>query len=68
MYTFVHNVHCNADQEWPNDVIHSSTPYSRSSPGSKAVGEEVPMDANPAYGEVHIYDSIEEQKGDYYNL
>ena len=25
--------------------------YSRSSPGGKAVGEDVPMDDNPAYGE-----------------
>ena len=43
--------------------MHSfHTLYSRSSPGSKAVGEEVPMDANPAYGEVNIYDTVEEQK------
>ena len=43
--------------------MHSfHTSYSRSSPSSKAVGEEVPMDANPAYGEVNIYDTVEEQK------
>ena len=36
--------------------------YSRSSPGSKAAGEGVPMDANPAYGETNIYDTIEEHK------
>ena len=34
----------------------------RSYPGSKAVGEEVPMDANPAYGEVNIHGTVEEQK------
>ena len=37
-------------------------PYSRSSLSSKATGEEVPMDANPAYGEVNIYDTVKEQK------
>ena len=42
-----------------------SPPYSRSSPGSKAVGEDMPMDANPAYGEVNIYDTVEEQKGNW---
>ena len=39
-----------------------STPYSRSSPGSKAVGEDVPMDANPAYLQVNIHDTVEDQK------
>ena len=36
--------------------------YARSSPGSKAVGEDVPMDANPAYGEVNVYDTVEDHK------
>ena len=39
-----------------------SVPYSRSSPGGKAVGEDVPMDDNPAYREVNIYDTVQEQK------
>ena len=39
-----------------------SVPYSRLSPGVKAVGDDVPMDDNPAYGEVNIYDTVEEQK------
>ena len=43
-------------------LYNHSTFYSRSSPGSKAAGEDVPMDANPAYGEVNIYDAVEEQK------
>ena len=47
----------------PMMLCSHSTPYSRSSPGSKAVGEDVPMDANPAYGEVNIYDTVEDQKG-----
>ena len=36
--------------------------YSRSSPGGKAMGEDVPMNDNPAYGEVNIYDTVQEQK------
>ena len=43
-------------------------PYSRSSPSSKAAGEEVPMDANPAYGEVNIYDTVKEQKENWWQL
>ena len=39
-----------------------SPPYSRSSPAGKAVGEDVAMDANPAYGEVNMYDTVEEPK------
>ena len=42
--------------------LYPSVPYSRSSPSGKAVGEDVPMDDNPAYGEVNIYDSVQEQK------
>ena len=41
---------------------YPSVTYSRLSPGVKAVGEDVPMDDNPAYGEVNIYDTVEEQK------
>ena len=37
--------------------------YSRSSPGDKTVGEDVPMDDNPAYGEVNIYETVQEPKG-----
>ena len=37
-------------------------PYFRTSPGSKAAGEDVPMDANPAYGEVNIHGTVKEQK------
>ena len=35
---------------------------SRSSPGGKAMGEDVPMDDNPAYGEVNIIDTVQVQK------
>ena len=35
---------------------------SRSSPNGKAAGEEVPMEDNPAYGEVNIYDTVKEAK------
>ena len=35
--------------------------YSRSSPNGKAVGEDVPMDDNPAYGEVNIYDTSKKE-------
>ena len=31
-----------------------------SSPSGKATGEEVPMEDNPAYGEVNIYDTVKE--------
>ena len=44
-------------------VLHAIHVYSRSSPGGKAVGEDVPMDDNPAYGEVHIYDTVKEWNG-----
>ena len=37
--------------------------YSRSSPSGKAAGEEVPMEDNPAYGDVNIYDTVKEPKG-----
>ena len=40
----------------------TSISYSRSYPGGKAVGEDVPMDDNPAYGEANIYDTVQEQK------
>ena len=62
--TFAHSVHCNVDQVCPNDAMHSfHTLYSRSSPAGKAVDEDVPMDANPAYGEVNVYDTVEDRKG-----
>ena len=32
--------------------------YSRSSPSGKAAGEDVPMEDNPAYGEVNLYDNV----------
>ena len=32
-------------------LVHT---YSRSSPSGKAAGEDVPMEDNPAYGEVNI--------------
>ena len=35
---------------------------SRSSPSGKAAGEEVPMEDNPAYGDVNIYDTVKEPK------
>ena len=31
----------------------------KSSASGKAAGEEVPMDDNPAYGEVNLYDTVE---------
>ena len=34
--------------------------YSRSSPSGKAAGEDVPMEDNPAYGDVNIYDTVKE--------
>ena len=36
--------------------------YSRSFPSGKAAGEEVPMEDNPAYGDVNIYDNVQEPK------
>ena len=36
--------------------------YSRSSPGGKTVGEDVPMDDNPAYREINVHDTVQEQK------
>ena len=35
---------------------HSRT----SSPSGKTAGEEVPMDDNPAYGVVSVYDTVKE--------
>ena len=32
--------------------------YSRSSPSGKAAGEEIPMEDNPAYGVIDIYDTV----------
>ena len=60
--TFAHNVHCNVDQVCPLMLCTHSSLYSRSSPAGKAVGEDVPMDANPAYGEVNVYDTVEDHK------
>ena len=37
--------------------------HSRSSPSGKTAGEEVPMEDNPAYADVSIYDNIKEPKG-----
>ena len=34
----------------------------KSSPSGKAAGEEVPMEDNPAYGDVNIYDTVKEPK------
>ena len=36
---------------------YKATPCSRLSVIRKAVEEDVPMDDNPAYGDVHIYDT-----------
>ena len=33
----------------------------RSSPSSKAASEDVPMEDNPAYGVVSVYDNVQEQ-------
>ena len=41
--------------------------YSRSSPSGKAVGEDVPMDGNLAYGEVHIYATVIEWNENWYS-
>ena len=38
-------------------LVHT---YSRSSPSGKAASEEVPMEDNPAYGEVNLYDTVKE--------
>ena len=39
-------------------LIHT---YSRKfSPNGKTAGEEVPIEDNPAYGDVNMYDTIEE--------
>ena len=44
-------------------VLPSFHTYSRkSSPSGKAAGEEVPMEDNPAYGDVNIYDTVKEPK------
>ena len=42
-------------------LVHT---YSRSSPSGKAAGEDVPMEDNPAYGDVNIYDTVEEPNED----
>ena len=36
--------------------------YSRSSPRGKAAGEDVPIEDNPAYGVVSVYDTVKEPK------
>ena len=41
----------------PSFHIHSS-----SSPSGKAASEDVPMEDNPAYGDVSIYDNVQEQR------
>ena len=35
--------------------------HSRSFPSGKAAGEDVPMEDNPAYGVVSVYDNVPEQ-------
>ena len=35
--------------------------HARSSPSGKAAGEEVPMEDNPAHGDVSVYDNVQEQ-------
>ena len=50
-------------QTLPSRVYYSSFhTYSRSSPSGKAAGEEVPMEGNPAYGDVNIYHTVKEPK------
>ena len=36
--------------------------HSRSPPSDKAPGEDVPMEDNPAYGDVNIHDTVKEPK------
>ena len=38
-------------------LVHT---YSRSSPSGKAAGDEVPMEDNPAYGDVNMNDTVKE--------
>ena len=40
-------------------LVHT---YSRSSPSGKTAGEEVPMEDNPAYGVVSVYDTVKNSK------
>ena len=40
-------------------LVHT---YSRSSPSGKAASEEVPMEDNPAYGVLNVYDTVKEPK------
>ena len=40
-------------------LVHT---YSRSSPSGKAASEDMPMENNPAYGVVNIYDTVKEPK------
>ena len=42
-------------------LVHT---YSRSSPNAKAAGEDVPVEDNPAYGDINIYDTVEEPNED----
>ena len=40
-------------------LVHT---YSRSSPSGKAASEDVPMEDNPAYGAVSVYDTVKNSK------
>ena len=63
IYSCTQNVCCNVDQEYNLLILCTHSPTSsRSSLNSKAAGEEVPMDASPAYGVVKIYDTVGDQK------
>ena len=44
------------------NILLSITHLPRSYPSGKAAGENVPMEDNPAYGEVNIYDTVKEPK------
>ena len=44
------------------NILLSITHQPRSYPNGKAAGENVPMEDNPAYGEVNIYDTVKEPK------
>ena len=48
---------------YPQFYTHSPSIYYRKSFSSgKAASEEVPMEDNPAYGDVNIYDTVKEPK------
>ena len=43
-------------------ILPSFHTYSRSSPSGKTASEDVPMEDNPAYGEVNLYDTVKDPK------